>query len=144
MEYLMTYGWAILVILIAVITAWQFGLLKIGSATGSGYSGFGEVVPLDFALKSNGTFIIILENAAGDSINVTQVTANVGGTTNSTPLVNVEIKPGGSTRFAITGFPEGEPSDQYAVNPVIINFTDGRDSANPDHSSAGRIWGNYE
>ena len=43
MEYLMTYGWAILVVTIALLVMWQLGIFNLSGSVSSGSSGFGEV-----------------------------------------------------------------------------------------------------
>ena len=143
MEYLMTYGWAVLVISIAAIIAWYFGLFNLGSTVGGGYSGFGEVIPEDFALRSDGTFIVVVENAVGAPITVTEVSARMLGTTKYAVDVPCNISTGAAGSFTITGLPDGTPGERYTMNLVMVVFEDSR-TPGISHTSAGKIWSNYE
>lgn len=46
MEYMMTYGWAILVVLIIGLAIHRLGIFKIGSSTPTTYTGFNDMKPL--------------------------------------------------------------------------------------------------
>lgn len=52
MEYLMTYGWAIIVVMIVGLALWNAGILKIGPTYPKGFSGFSGVRPLDWTIYS--------------------------------------------------------------------------------------------
>ncbi len=81
MEYLMTYGWAILVVLIVGIVLWKTGLFGT-SATGQ--SGFDVLVPDQW--KINGTNSVIkFHNVAGRTLYVSSITVNEEGNTSATP-----------------------------------------------------------
>ncbi len=69
MEYLMTYGWAILVVIIVGIVLWQSGVFGTG---GGGVSGFTEVRVEDYVC-SDGGVIVSFENAAGSTMKQTNV-----------------------------------------------------------------------
>jgi len=55
MEYLMTYGWAILVVMIVGIVLWRLGIFNFGAATPPKLSGFNYQRPLEGTLIINGT-----------------------------------------------------------------------------------------
>jgi uncharacterized protein (UPF0333 family) len=72
MEYLMTYGWAILVVIIVGIVLWQSGVFGTG---GGGTSGFDKIRVEDYALSaSTNVFTVSYENAAGQTMS--SVTVN--------------------------------------------------------------------
>ncbi len=73
MEYLMTYGWAILVVIIVGIVLWQSGVFGTG---GGGTSGFDKIRVEDY-VYSNAGLQVSFENAAGQTIK--QVNVNYTG-----------------------------------------------------------------
>ena len=77
MEYLMTYGWAILVVLIVGIVLWKTGLFGT-SATGQ--SGFNVLVPAEWKI-SNGVnqSTIVFRNVAGKTLSSVTVTLGTDG-----------------------------------------------------------------
>ena len=75
MEYLMTYGWAILVVIIVGIVLWQSGVFGTGSG---GVSGFNEVRVEDYVFNSTGVFISV-ENAAGQTLRTVSANVSING-----------------------------------------------------------------
>ncbi|MBD3389005.1 MAG: hypothetical protein GF416_07960 [Candidatus Altiarchaeales archaeon] len=74
MEYLMTYGWAILVVAIVGIVLWQLGFLKSGS-TSITSTGFIKIKPQLSAtsLTATGIFTTVFTNTLGADLTVTGV-----------------------------------------------------------------------
>lgn len=70
MEYLMTYGWAILVVIIVGIVLWQSGVFGTG---GGGTSGFDKVRIEDYVYNSDG-LLASYENAAGGTLKKVNLT----------------------------------------------------------------------
>lgn len=71
MEYLMTYGWAILVVIIVGVVLWQMGIFNPSGGTAPGSSGFGSVRAKDWSCSiANGPSVQFV-NGAGETINVT-------------------------------------------------------------------------
>ncbi|MFH1445199.1 MAG: hypothetical protein ABIF08_01820 [Nanoarchaeota archaeon] len=82
MEYLMTYGWAILIVIIVAAALFALGVFNPTAWTGQQATGFGGLgTPSDWELKSDGTFNIKLENSlAGKTVTVYNITAELGST----------------------------------------------------------------
>ncbi len=98
MEFLMTYGWAILVVLVAIAALAYFGVLRPGQylpsscMIGSGFSCD------DFKVASNGTATVVVRNGLGSTItNVTMTIEN-----QCTPA-NVQLADGATQTFTCTG-----------------------------------------
>lgn len=82
MEFLLTYGWAILIISVAALLMWQLGLFNITGQIPQGSSGFWGVVPHeDFRYRSDGTLTIPISNKVGGTIIVRSVNVSMGSTT---------------------------------------------------------------
>ncbi|MFH1721193.1 MAG: hypothetical protein ABH950_01165 [Candidatus Altiarchaeota archaeon] len=78
LEYLMTYGWAIMLVLGIVIIAWNMGYIDIAGEVEPGQLGFWGVVPYDYALHTDGSFDLMLENQLDHRVEVKQVEMVLG------------------------------------------------------------------
>ena len=79
-EYLMTYGWAILIILIVAGVLAYYGIFAPQGFLGPTARGFGQVQVLNpWSLSLIGHLTLNIENRVGGTINVTKVNASVDG-----------------------------------------------------------------
>jgi hypothetical protein len=86
MEYLMTYGWAILVIMVVGIVMWNMGIFNMGGGTTT-YTGFTTIKPMLSACSlivednlmsvSGGAFYCTFTNNAGAPIFVKQLEVKI-------------------------------------------------------------------
>ena len=87
LEFMMTYGWAILVVGVVLVVLWQWGIFTPSGGTKTTYMGFWGVMPVDFSYKSNGTLKLSLQNNIIDgNINITQVNVTANGISNSSSI----------------------------------------------------------
>ena len=106
MEYLMTYGWAILIVIIVAAALYSLGVFS--SPVGTRATGFANIgSPVDWTYNNNGTFNIMVKNAIGSPITIQTVTANCGtGTPPTVTLTNtttgLTIGAGGTKEFSGT------------------------------------------
>ena len=70
-EYLMTYGWAILVVIIVGIILWQSGVFNLSN---EGASGFRQIKVEDFKWSSTGGWSMIVQNTVGQTMKHLNVT----------------------------------------------------------------------
>jgi hypothetical protein len=76
-EYLMTYGWAILIILIVAGVLAYYGIFAPAGFLGPSKTGFAQVdVIQPWDLDSLGNLDVILENRVGQEIRVVQIYAD--------------------------------------------------------------------
>ena len=68
LEYLMTYGWALVVILVVIAALFALGILTPATYQGATCRGFGKIAYMDHALDANGDFHIRLANGSGQNI----------------------------------------------------------------------------
>lgn len=92
LEYLVTYGWAILAIVIIAAVLWYLGVFNPGKyAAGKQSGGYSTLSVIDYTTISgsgSGQLTLTLGNAAGSTINY--ITASVGATPLAcTPSTNV-------------------------------------------------------
>ena len=92
MEYLMTYGWAIIIVIIVAAALYALGVFNPSSYTQTAVSGFTEIgkpAAGSWQYKANGTFTVKLVNQLSYPINLTAVTVQTtGGQSCSSVQVN--------------------------------------------------------
>jgi hypothetical protein len=76
LEYLMTYGWMLLIIGIVGVVLYQYGVFTPPS-TPPGCTGFSQAKPIDWRATSNGSLTLTLVNDAGTKIQITSVNATI-------------------------------------------------------------------
>jgi len=161
MEYLMTYGWAILVVMIVGVVLWQLGVFTVGSNSVV-TTGWAKLQPLSasIAYKAGGSYETTLTNTVGTSIKVTALNlteklvaapcntvvcngvtfVNAGGT----PVVgaNTSVKAGDG--FEITAnCPSKNEGDPFDLQ-VTVDYTAVMGGINTNHRETGHIKGPCE
>ena len=127
-EYLMTYGWAILIILIvAGVLAW-YGFFNPAASLPATKQGFSEVdVVSPWDLNSTDYLRMAVENRVGQPINITSVSVNEGNSVPSSPSactgLGLTEVPAGSRSSALTLYcadaNTGSLGDNYNVYVII-------------------------
>ena len=81
MEYLMTYGWAILVVMVVGIVMWQLGIFNLGGVTATTSTGFPRIkpqLPLVKVQAGTGTVEATFTNGAGGPLTIEAFNATIG------------------------------------------------------------------
>ena len=116
LEYLMTYGWAILIIIIVGGVLYYYGVFSPSKLVGESKVGFSKVQVDTWAVDAtNDDIKFIFENRAGKQINITNV--NVGGT--STPAAILMNSGSKSTGFETVDCPSINSGDAYKWDITI-------------------------
>jgi uncharacterized membrane protein len=149
MEYLMTYGWAILIVIIVAAALYALGIFNPATYTGRIPTGFTTLgTPTDWDLESNGNFSIILKNQISDTVTVYTVTATMASNTDTWDTFNysgddtyLQISPGStySALPAVTGLDLGSPTagTSYSVDVSILYNT----GSGLNHTETGTVTG---
>lgn len=118
MEYLMTYGWAILVVIIVLAALWGMGIFtpKIPKTPCTDGLYF-EAADWDY--KAAGEFRVLIGNKVGKVVNITEINVTVGATSVARPLAILLPVGEKSNEIIITGLPTGRPGDRVEFNVVI-------------------------
>lgn len=120
MEYLMTYGWAILIVVIVGAVLWYYGVFSPGTMVGSVKSGFGTVdVQQNWDFKSDGTLLIRLENKAGEQINVTGVEFEGVAKTTTPSSIVMAAGEQSTTWMSIATGSTGTAGNAYSIDVAI-------------------------
>ncbi|MBD3387393.1 MAG: hypothetical protein GF416_00380 [Candidatus Altiarchaeales archaeon] len=150
MEYLMTYGWAILVVMIVGIVMWQLGIFNMGGTTVTA-TGFAKIKPqlAGTGLTTAGVFKSIFTNGVGTTIIVhnggsTEPSITDGTTACTSFTVNPETVSAGQN-FVLTasGCATGEPGEVYDLT-VSIPYTVSIGTTSSFHRESGSIRGPME
>ena len=147
-EYMMTYGWGILVVLIAGILLWQMGFLQLSQDVTPDKRGFSQVTPLDWSLTPAGQLTVVIQNNAGTIVQLStgtsayMVIGGSGGCTLASPTLPVDnFRPGATQKFVFNGCPfdaTNKVGTYYRVN-MTINYNN--PASGLPHRSNGVIWG---
>ncbi len=110
MEYLMTYGWAILIVIIVAAALYALGVFNPATYTGSQATGFpnlGAPREWQFDSASNQLTVILQNQKVGRQITVNNVSATCGSggsavESSETAAGTVTISAGGTSQFTFT------------------------------------------
>ena len=114
LEYLVTYGWAILAIVIIAALFWAF--FRPGSLAGQeSITGFSGVIVLGANDSTAGEMWVILQNNLGERVSITQITSGAGSAS-----LGTSMPIGASMPFIVngTGY-TGNPGDAFQADVVI-------------------------
>jgi len=153
LEFLMTYGWVILILLVALVVMWQWGLFSLGQKVEPGSFGFwGLTVQsgTEFILHENGQLDVGLVNGVGANVtvlyaNVTISTLKVDTTPcdDGTVTPSCLLRPGERGVLTVTNANWGLTAGQRFEAAISLGYNDTRTGPYV-YQSSGRIWGNIE
>ena len=141
MEYLMTYGWAILIVIIVAAALFALGVFNPATytqSTATGFTGF-QVPTGGWQLNSGGQLTLMVSNMAGANIQITNVSATYAGTVAYNATASGTIAPGSSYTILITGLPAATTGTSYSVD-AIVTYTN-MNSGLAGFTSSGRVTG---
>ncbi len=147
-EYLATYGWAILMVSIVAIVVWQMGILN-PPAPPPDCRGFSQIRPMDWVFDTgSGDLKIVLVNEANTKLelganSVKASLDNAGPCTIDGPSSATNISAGSTKMLTVSGCPTGgvNQGDYYKAQ---INITYTNIASGMGHTSVGSCWGNAE
>ncbi|RLI90452.1 MAG: hypothetical protein DRO65_02740 [Candidatus Altiarchaeales archaeon] len=143
LEFLITYGWAILIMGVVIAVAWQAGLFNIKGVEKEGWSGFWGVVPEDYVYLSNGRVDLVLRNDIDANITLINITMkNSRGEVHGT--LSTVLIPGGLHVTTLGPDPNFRlPAGSKFRVFITITYNDSR-IPNRVFLSSGEIWGTVE
>jgi hypothetical protein len=137
----MTYGWAILVILVIGVALWQMGVFNPAS-TPPGCSGFSQLMPLDSQyISSTNTLKVIVSNEAGTKLVVKSTDATIGSESQPGGFTGT-MRPGVSAQIDYGPFATHRTSGEYYRAAITLEFNNTLSGI--IHRSSGFCWGNAE
>ena len=128
LDFLMTYGWAIALVVIIAAVLFALGIFDVSNFVGNKAVGFSQVAVKGWSLDTAGTFKIKLSNQAGVPIRIDSVIVEITGTSSNVTLVPspLQLSTGIDTTelsTAVGAFPGLTSGSGYTAR-VIIAYTD--------------------
>lgn len=148
-EYMTTYGWAVLLILVVGMVLWQMGAFTPPSPP-PGCRGFSSVTVLDHSASYDGDkMYLVITNEAGTQLTIAQNgvvmgMADAGCSAIGAPNANIDpFRPGQAAKVNVTcGIQANYGRGEYYRTHINITYTN--PSSGMTHKSAGECWGSIE
>jgi len=124
LDFLMTYGWALLIMTLVIVGLFSLGIFDTGSFVGTRATGFVQISPVGWQLTPDGTLSIMFKNNAGTDIVITHVNATLGAglpKTNNTLAISIPNGEQAPSNVMLTGF--GTQSGSYTIR-IAIGYND--------------------
>lgn len=120
LEYLMTYGWALLIVVIVGAALFALGVLNPATYQKSACTGFTYFTYQEHSLQADESLSLVFLNGNRD-VTITEVTVNG----NAANLTDVAVAPGAKTTIdtgAIAGLTDRNAGDTYSGYTVVISY----------------------
>jgi uncharacterized protein (UPF0333 family) len=145
-EFLMTYGWAILAIVIVAAVLWNMGIFK-GSCTSTAavqvFPAGSQLAVADWTIKDlAGNINMTVNNLAGNQVTITSATYTIGSSTSTIGGTPIPISAGSrgildGVGGTVTGVSSGDCFDGGSVS---VTYTI---SGGVPHTITGNVHGKY-
>lgn len=140
LEYLMTYGWVIIIILLAGGALYAMGILNPSTYTQKSCVGFDHLEYREHAFLDNGDFIIKLANGAGAKIQINRTVVTIEGNT-ETNSNDYSVDAGKSKIITVSGFSGFEEGERYIAS---VRFDYETEGGITEHEDLGECTGEVE
>ncbi len=145
LEYLVIYGFGIVVIVFSLVLAWQSGIFTKISTENKGIGGFSQIIVKDFNAKARENSLnLTVKNNAPDSVRLMEINATIEYKVKCNSSNVMDLAPGAKiiTELNCPELEEKYPSREYFKANIIIQYLNIR--SNHLHESRGYIWGTVE
>lgn len=140
MEYMATYGWAVLIVVVIAAVIWQSGVLSIGKNVTPGKTGFSQIRPIDWSSSTTGDVTMSVINDAGTKLQLDGISsADCSGSTSG---LAEDLLPAETFMLNLSGCDFAGNTGDYFRLKVTLTYTNLASSIS--HSSVGDIWGALE
>ena len=139
LEYMMTYGWAILVIVIVAAVLYSLGIFSPSSSLSTTVTGFANLGTVNAVCLGGTSFTISMGDSTGYPINVTEInlTSSSGKTTYSP---NILIQPNSIQTVTVPSSSLCTSGARYSVSAAISYLEPGQIFPGP-YTSTGTVAG---
>jgi hypothetical protein len=146
LEYMMTYGWAILVIVIVAAVLYSLGIFSPSSSVGTGSTGFAPFTISSQACNSTGLYADFvvggIPNGAPAGINSASITTATGlsGTASATGLPSSQVNSGSTILVKFVGDDCATPGAHYSASvSLVYEYSSSLGTQTP--TTSGTIYG---
>ncbi len=141
LNFLMTHGWALLLIVLVVGALFTLEIFDIGSFLGSRATGFAQIGVTAWRVTNTGNFTAQLTNKVGSDIRVDKISWTYHGVTGINSAVNTTIANGQTSPTIILGtVADVAAGSSYSIQ-MYITYTDL--NTNSQYQSSGTITGSF-
>lgn len=149
LEYLLTYGWAILIVIIVGASLYALGVFNPGTFTGKRVTGFTQFQIVDHKIDTNSNLSLVFGNRLGKTVTLGDITATYKNTDCVYTDLDAEIM--GPNRQLQANLSCGGGSDwgtgdldQRSSYSVIIDIEYTDPDSGLSHTDTGTLFGSVE
>ncbi len=141
LEYMMTYGWAILIIVIVAVILYSMGIFNPSSSISTTITGFSSTPVSSALFTNNGGLSISVQNSVGYPIEITNITATTptGGKVTIQP--NITLLSGKSQVFVLSKVFTASSQNSHISTAVTITYKEVSQPLPGPYISTGSITG---
>ena len=140
LDFLMTYGWAIALVVIIAAVLFALGVFDVSNFVGNKASGFSGVAVAGWQMGTNGVLAMKLSNQVGQQISINSVSVIVGQSNSTLSGLPVQLSTGQSTGILNTSSSLGNFNNSAGYTAqVTIGYTDL--SAGFNYTTTGTLTG---
>ena len=124
LEYMMTYGWAILIIVIVAVVLYSMGIFSPSSFLSfSGITGLSGFQPASAACASNGQMIVKLSNSLGYQVSVSSINVTTSSGVSVTQPESATLNPGQTQEFIVFGICPKTSGSSFS-DTITVTYTE--------------------
>ena len=141
LEYMMTYGWAILIIVIVAVILYSMGIFNPSSSISTTITGFSSTPVSSAIFTDNGGLSLSVQNSVGYQIEITNITATTttGGKVTTEP--NITLLPGKSQVLVLSKLFTAANQGSHISTAVTITYKEISQPLPGPYISTGSITG---
>ncbi len=141
LEYMMTYGWAILIIVIVAVVLYSMGIFSPSSFLSfSGITGLSGFQPASAACASNGQMIVKLSNSFGYQVSVSSINVTTSSGVSVTQPESATLNPGQTQEFIVFGICPKTSGSSFS-DTITVTYTEPSQPISGPYSLSGTAKG---
>ena len=141
LEYMMTYGWAILIIVIVAVILYSMGIFNPSSSISTTITGFSSTPVSAAIFTNNGGLSLSVENSVGYPIEITNITATSATGGKVIILPNITLLPGKSQVLVFSKIFTAANQGSHISTAVTITYKEISQPLPGPYISTGSITG---
>ena len=140
LEYMMTYGWAILIIVIVAAGLYSLGIFSPTNSAGTTVTGFSSLGSVQAACSGNQGLLITLGNSAGAQINITKINISSDSGYSNTLNTNILLTPNQENTIFLSSTSLCSSGSSYSLK-VSVTYTEPGQTFQGPYFSSGTVQG---
>src|SRR3989338_576963 len=126
LDFLMTYGWAIALVVIIAAVLFSLGIFDVSNFVGNKAAGFSGIAVKGWNVDTAGTLTVKVSNQVGQQIRVDSINATIGANSSVIGNSTFQLAPGAdsATLSTSTGAFGTQASGSGYTARIVIKYTD--------------------